>query len=114
MQSLTEARCSREGENTASDKGSEGHQIRYESPWFAAASALQGDRAASNRARRALTCVAAALRRPQRVGHSSSCSAGRRRCRCACRDHWPVRPFVLTSISAYSASFRAIGFAKGC
>ena len=68
MQSLTEARCSREGENTASDKGSDGDQIRYESPWFAAASALQGDRAASNRARRALTCMAAALRRPQRVG----------------------------------------------
>ena len=49
-------------------RGSEGDQIRYESPWFAAASALQGDRAASNRARRALTCMAAALRRPQRVG----------------------------------------------
>ena len=66
MEVLTAAGRSREGGNATSDRGSDG-QIRYESPWFAAASALQGDRAAANRARRALTCVAAALRRPQRV-----------------------------------------------
>lgn len=66
MRSFTAARRSKKREDTTSDKAS-GGPIRYGGRWFSEASALQGDRGSATRARRALTCVGAAFRGPQRV-----------------------------------------------
>ena len=54
-----------DGDLEASASNSDGG-LRYGGRWFSAATALQGDRGA-HRPRRVLTCVAAAVRRPQRV-----------------------------------------------
>ena len=66
MGSFTGPHSSKNGDGAISRRRRE-RRIRYGDRRFAAASALQGNRVAANRARRALSGVAAAFRRPQRV-----------------------------------------------